>query len=103
MPPPTGPRVHSGHPTWREGTPAIGAFVEAELPDGQRFIRQVDGGNGHSGQRSPDILFGLGRTSAAEIKVRISWRDLHGVLQHDVLSLAPGYHTIVLAKQGETR
>ncbi|MBW8875653.1 MAG: CRTAC1 family protein [Acidobacteria bacterium] len=100
--PPAGLRVHDGHPAWREGTPAIGAFVEAEIAGGQRQIRQVDGGNGHSGQRSPEVRFGLGRTAAAAIPVRITWRDLHGTLHHDALSLAPGYHTIVLAAQGET-
>lgn len=93
-------RVHDGHPTWREGTPAIGAFVEIELPDGKRSIRQVDGGNGHSGQRSPEVRFGLGPTPPAKIVVRITWRDLHGGLNHDELSLAPGYHTVVLAHRG---
>jgi hypothetical protein len=95
--------VHDGHPAWREGTPAIGAFVEAQIPNGPRQIRQVDGGNGHSGQRSPEILFGLGRTTAAQVLVRITWRNSHGTLQHDALSLTPGYHTIVLAGQGGTR
>jgi hypothetical protein len=97
---PAATRIHDGHPTWREGTPAIGAFVEIEMPDGRRQIRQVDGGNGHSGQRSPEIRFGLGRISATKIPVRITWRDFHGSLHHDVFSLAPGYHTIVLAAQG---
>jgi len=94
-------RVHDGHPAWREGTPAIGAFVEAEMPDGQRQIRQVDGGNGHSGQRSPEVRFGLGKTSATEIPIRITWRDFHGTLHHDQLTLAPGYHTVLLAAQGD--
>jgi hypothetical protein len=94
-------RVHDGHPTWREGTPAIGAFVEAEMPNGERQIRQVDGGNGHSGQRSPEIRFGLGKTSATEIPTRITWRDFHGTLHHDQLTLAPGYHTVLLASQGD--
>ena len=53
-------KIHDGHPTWREGTPAIGTFVEADVPDGHKQIRQVDGGNGHSGQRSPEIRIGLG-------------------------------------------
>jgi hypothetical protein len=100
--PPTTMQVHDGHPMWREGTPAIGAFVEAELPDGRRQIRQVDGGNGHSGQRSPEIRFGLGQTSASQISVRITWRDFQGALHHSELSLAPGYHTIVLAATKET-
>ena len=101
--PPTATRVHDGHPSWREGTPAIGAFVEAETSDGRRLIRQVDGGNGHSGQRSPEVRFGLGRASAAAIPVNITWRDFHGALHHEALSLAPGYHTVVLAAPGETR
>jgi enediyne biosynthesis protein E4 len=98
--PPTSTRVHDGRPTWREGTPAIGAFVEIDLPDGRHLIRQVDGGNGHSGQRSPEILFGLGAASSTNIPARITWRDLNGVLHRDAFSLAPGYHTIVLAAQG---
>jgi hypothetical protein len=93
-------RVHNGHPTWREGTPAIGAFVEAELPDGRRPIRQVDGGNGHSGQRSPELRFGLGRNPPSAIPVHITWRDVSGALHHDKLILAPGYHTIVLGAHG---
>jgi hypothetical protein len=95
-------QVHEGHPAWREGTPAIGAFDEIETPDGRRQIRQVDGGNGHSGQRSPEVRFGLGRTSAIEIPVRITWRDFYGTIHHDTFALAPGYHTIVLAAQGAT-
>ena len=100
--PPTGIRVHDGHPTWREGTPAIGAFVEAEIPGGQRQIRQVDGGNGHSGQRSPEVRFGLAQTSATSIAVRVTWRDLNGILHRDALSLSPGYHTVVLSAAGGT-
>jgi hypothetical protein len=91
--------VHDGHPTWREGTPAIGAFVEAELADGRRLIRQVDGGNGHSGQRSPEVRFGLGHDAGDQIPVRITWRDFSGVLHRDRLLLAQGYHTIVLGTE----
>jgi hypothetical protein len=100
--PQPGIRVHDGHPAWREGTPAIGAFVEATLPDGRKLIRQVDGGNGHSGQRSPEIRFGLG-TVTAEIPIQITWRDFQGVLHRDALSVTPGYHTIVLNTQGVDR
>lgn len=102
-PPPAGPRVHAGHPAWREGTPAIGAFVEAAVPGGKRQIRQVDGGNGHSGQRSPQVLFGLGEASGARIPLRITWRDTHGALHQGALSLTPGWHTVVLAAKGGTR
>jgi hypothetical protein len=48
--PPAHTRIHDGHPEWREGIPAIGAFVDIEMPEGRHQIRQVDGGNGHSGQ-----------------------------------------------------
>lgn len=98
----TATTVHDGHPRWREGTPAIGAFVEVDTPGTPSQIRQVDGGNGHSGQRSPQVLIGLGQTTATQIPVRITWRDLHGSLHHDALSLTPGYHTVVLAAQGVT-
>jgi len=101
--PPAEIQVHDGHPAWREGTPAIGAFVEVDTPDGKRQIRQVDGGNGHSGQRSPEILVGLGRTAAAQIPVKITWRDSSGTLHRDTLALSPGYHTVVLAAHGGTR
>jgi hypothetical protein len=94
-------QVHDGHPRWREGTPAIGTFVEAEMPGGSRQIRQVDGGNGHSGQRSPEIRFGLGKTAAQQIPIRITWRDFNATLHHDTLSVAPGYHTLVLGAQGD--
>lgn len=98
--PPSTILVHDGHPGWREGTPAIGAFVEIQMPDGRRQIRQVDGGNGHSGQRSPEIRFGLGKISGQPIPVRITWRDFHGMLHHDALALKPGYHTVLLAAKG---
>jgi enediyne biosynthesis protein E4 len=94
-----GMKIHDGHPAWREGTPAIGTFVEADVPDGLKQIRQVDGGNGHSGQRSPEIRFGLGHTVASAIPLKITWRDFNGALHHDEMALAPGYHTVVLGSK----
>lgn len=88
--------THPGHPAWREGTPAIGAFVEIDGPGGVKQIRQVDGGNGHSGQRSPDIRFGLGSVAGDAVPVRIRWRDAAGAMHDSALTLAPGYHTVVL-------
>jgi hypothetical protein len=93
-------RVHDGHPDWREGTPAIGAFVEIEMPDGRRQIRQVDGGNGHSGQRSPEVRFGLGSLGRGSLPARITWRDHEARLHHSQLALTPGYHTILLGEKG---
>lgn len=54
--------------------PAVGARVSVLLSDGRTFSSQVDGGNGHSGKRSPDIHIGLGnvkpRTTA---EVAVTW------------------------------
>jgi hypothetical protein len=61
----------------------------------------VDGGNGHSGQRSPEVRIGLGQSTASEIPLKITWRDLHGALHHDELALAPGYHTVMLGARRE--
>ncbi len=93
--------VREGHPSWREGSPAIGAFVTVRTPDGRSFVRQVDGGNGHTGARSPDLHLGLGEVAAnADLDVEITWRDRAGTLHNDKLTMRPGWHTVVLAEPG---
>lgn len=88
------------------GRAAIGASVTVFLPNGQRLVRQVDGGNGHSGKNSPDLHFGLGRlTREAELRVELHWRDANGHAHQETLHLQPGWHTIQLGNQhtgGET-
>ncbi|HSL84187.1 MAG TPA: CRTAC1 family protein, partial [Thermoanaerobaculia bacterium] len=42
------------------GFPAVGAEAVVRLPGGGSRVAQVDGGNGHSGVRSPELHFGLG-------------------------------------------
>jgi hypothetical protein len=80
-------------PAW----PAIGAAATVHLPDGRRLVAQVDGGNGHSGKRSPDLHFGLGRLPAsAQVPVELVWRDAHGAVHHQTLALSPGHHTVLL-------
>jgi enediyne biosynthesis protein E4 len=92
-----GPAVHAGHPGPREGRPALGATATLRLPDGRSLVRQVDGSNGHTGARAPDLLFGLGSVPAsAAIPTRVSWRDVAGKLQEQTFELQPGWHTIVL-------
>ncbi|MBM3223455.1 MAG: CRTAC1 family protein [Candidatus Tectomicrobia bacterium] len=90
--------VRAGHPGMdTPGRPALGAAVTVQLPDGRRLVAQVDGGNGHSGKRSPDLHFGLGRIpSTASLQVTLRWRDPQGRVQHTILSLTPGWHTVVL-------
>lgn len=78
--------------------PAIGAVTKVELPDGRTLIAQVDGGNGHSGARSPELHFGLGEiNSEIRLSVEVQWRDLQGKTHISNFSLAPGNHTLTLS------
>ena len=91
--------VRPGHPDRATPTiPAVGAEITLVRSDGRRLIGAVDGGNGHTGKRSPDVLFGLGeaRGSAA---VDIAYRDRAGIARHASFHLGPGWHTVVLASQ----
>ena len=93
-----GVAVYSGHPDASSPSrPAIGANATVLLPDGRRRTAQVDGGNGHSGKRSPDLHFGLGDLPRGRtVTVELQWRDVHGQIQHRQLVLLPGWHTILL-------
>jgi hypothetical protein len=79
--------------------PAIGAAATVHLPDGRRLVAQVDGGNGHSGKRSPELHFGLGPLAAGHsLPVELAWRDGHGAVHRQTLSLPPGRHTVLLGE-----
>jgi hypothetical protein len=83
------------------GRPAIGAAARAHLADGRVLVAQVESGNGHSGHRSPDLHFGLGRADPrAAVPVEIHWRDTHGGLHRQTLRLMPGWHTVLLGQDG---
>jgi enediyne biosynthesis protein E4 len=90
--------VRSGHPKLdKRGRPAIGAWAAVTLPDGRRLVAQVDGGNGHSGKRSPDLHFGLGRVpSESSLKVELRWRDPRGTIRQETIAVRPGWHTVQL-------
>jgi hypothetical protein len=78
-------------------TPAIGATATIRLPDGRKLTNQVDGGNGHSGVRAPELHFGLGELPAdTTLEVTIQWRDRAGAVQSINQRLTPGWHTLVL-------
>jgi hypothetical protein len=79
-------------------TPAIGAEATVLVPGGMRLDRQVDGGNGHSGKRSPTLHFGLGH-DRAPVRVRVRWRDHAGHVRTSGATFAPGIHTMVLGAQ----
>ena len=83
-------------------TPAIGAQATVQLPGGRRLVRQVDGGNGHSGKRSPSLFFGLGR-DRGPVDITVRWRDLRGRVHAEAIRLVPGIHTLVLGRRGGRR
>jgi hypothetical protein len=60
----------------------------------------VDGGNGHSGDRSPDLHWGLGTlASDAQLPVDLRWRDAKGQTHQKTVQLSPGWYTIVLGSE----
>jgi hypothetical protein len=79
------------------GSPAIGAMARVRLPDGRRLVGQVDGGNGHSGHRSPEVHFGLGAIETTrEVEVALAWRALDGTLREATVPVLPGRRTLEL-------
>lgn len=91
-------RMRAGHPAGdTPGWAAIGATATVYLPDGRRLVSQVDGGNGHTGRRSPELHFGLGSLPAGiQLRVDLRWRDPGGELHLQSVTLSPGWHTVVL-------
>lgn len=93
----TATTTQAGRPAGVTGRPAIGATARVTLPDGRVLVGQVDGGNGHSGKRSPELHFGLGELAAqSPLAVEVRWRDLAGQPHTSHFSLSPGWHTIDL-------
>jgi enediyne biosynthesis protein E4 len=80
--------------------PAIGAEARVFVAGRAALVQQVDGGNGHSGKRSPDLQFGLGHLAGNDlVTVELRWRDARGV-QQETIQLAPGgWYTVVLGSE----
>ena len=76
--------------------PAIGASATVVLPGGRTLVGQVDGGNGHASVRAPELLFGLGRRVPRRLTVKLAWRMPGATARSATLSLAPGWHTVLL-------
>jgi enediyne biosynthesis protein E4 len=75
--------------------PAIGAEVTVRLPDDSRRTAHVDGGNGHSGRRSPEVHFGLGPVARDRaLPVAVRWRARDGSTRAATLALEPGAYTL---------
>lgn len=80
---------------------AIGAEARVFLAGRAPLVQQVDGGNGHSGKRSPDLQFGLGQLTGNNlVRVELRWRDARGTLQQETIQLSPGgWYTILLGRE----
>ncbi len=93
-------RILDGHPDFDRfpSRPAIGATAIVHLPDGHRIISEVDGGNGHSGKRSPDLHFGLGDLPRGNpVSVELHWRDGNGAVHVEQDEISSGkWHTVYL-------
>jgi hypothetical protein len=95
--------VREGSPNGEiKGRAAVGAMVSVTLPNGRVLTRQVDGGNGHSGKRSSDLHFGLGKISGP-VQIKIDWRDRYGRVQHKVFRVNAGWHTVLLGSNTEVQ
>lgn len=95
----SGPRLYPGQPsaTMPASLPAIGAHATLILPDGRRMSALVDGGNGHSGKRAPNLHFGLGAMASDQtLKLEVRWRDRDGRQRQHSFDITPGWHTLVL-------
>lgn len=81
--------------------PAIGAEARVFLVGRAPLVQQVDGGNGHSGKRSPDLQFGLGQLAGNQlVSVELRWRDARGTLQRETIQMSPGgWYTILLGRE----
>lgn len=96
-----GVSVRDGHPAPGERVrPAVGTAVRLLRGDGRVLIGQVDGGGGHTGKRSPDLLLGLG-ANRGESDVTLRFRLPGSGVQTRRLKLAPGWHTVVLGTRDE--
>ncbi|MFF4457582.1 CRTAC1 family protein [Streptomyces goshikiensis] len=86
-----------------DGSPAVGAEVCVELPDGTKRIARVDGGGGHSGKRSTDVHIGLGKDVKGPLPAMITWRDRSGTVHEEQLKLTPGWHGVQLGTQAKEK
>ncbi len=95
-----GVSARDGHPGRdTPGRPAIGAVARVTLPDGRHLVAQVDGGNGHSGRRAPEIHLGLGEVGKeTRLPTELRWREFGGRIRSTTLALQPGWHTIRLGR-----
>jgi len=92
--PATGSDKDAGKGIANIGAPAYGATVKVTTAAGTQ-VSHLDGGGGHSGFRSFDVHFGLGKHTGPAT-VELSWRDADGGRHRTTQKLTPGTHTFML-------
>lgn len=80
------------------GSPVTGAQATVTTPDGRTLLGRVDGGSGHSGKRSHEVVIGLGDVDGP-VTAELRWRDRAGRVHAQRLRLAPGWHHLQLDAQ----
>jgi hypothetical protein len=91
-----GVEVRAGH-SHPCAFPAIGAVATAQVPGAIAVTGAADGGSGHSGKRSADVLLGLGRVAAGSpVGVQVRWRDAEGKIRRAHLTMSTGWHSVLL-------
>ncbi len=83
----------AGSPPGLRLSPARGALVRLEA-GGRRQVAQVDGGNGHSGKRAPELHFGIGQATRGVVQAR--WRDRCGGPHAARFTVPAGTSTLLL-------
>ena len=79
--------------------PAIGASATVSWGTSNKSTAQVDGGTGHSGKRSHELHFGLGRLEPhTPLRVDLRWRGQDGRRHEESLTLEPGRYTVLLGE-----
>jgi hypothetical protein len=82
------------------GSPVVDAQVTVTTADGRTLLGRVDGGSGHAGKRSHQVLVGLGEVTGP-VAVTIRWRDRTGQPREHRQQLAPGWHSFQLGGAAE--
>jgi hypothetical protein len=82
------------------GSPVVDAQVTVHSGDGRTLVGHVDGGSGHAGKRSHQVVIGLGEVTGP-LSVTLDWRDRDGQVRQAQLELAPGWHSFQLGEHVE--
>jgi hypothetical protein len=82
------------------GSPVVDAQVTVTTSDGRILLGRVDGGSGHAGKRSHEVLIGLGEVTGP-LSAHLRWRDRGGQVHEQDLQLAPGWHSFQLGNRAQ--